>query len=167
MKRLLLLAPLGLAACTAIPTPKARPKVAAPRPAPVAPAPARPERSADWRDRPYTPGTWHYADRIASYGPAGAPPLLTLRCDPAHHIVMLAVRGTANTLTVRTSYAARSWPAGAMGDGTSAIRFVAADPALDQIAFSRGRFSVTAPGLPELDIPAWAEPSRVIEDCRG
>ena len=42
-----------------------------------------------------------------------------------------------------------------------------ADPLLDQIAFSRGRFLVQAEGGPSLILPAWPEPARVIEDCRG
>ncbi|MFW2831304.1 hypothetical protein [Sphingomonas sp. ID0503] len=42
----------------------------------------------------------------------------------------------------------------------------ASDPFLDKIAFSRGRFTVSLAGQPRLVIPAWAEPGRVIEDCR-
>lgn len=41
------------------------------------------------------------------------------------------------------------------------------DRFLDQIVFSRGRFTVEVPGLPVLILPSWAEPARVIEDCRG
>jgi hypothetical protein len=41
------------------------------------------------------------------------------------------------------------------------------DRFLDEIVFSRGRFTVEVPGLPMLVLPAWAEPARVIEDCRG
>jgi hypothetical protein len=35
------------------------------------------------------------------------------------------------------------------------------------MVFSRGRFTVEVPGAPMLVIPAWPEPARVIEDCRG
>lgn len=43
----------------------------------------------------------------------------------------------------------------------------AADPLLDAMAFSRGRFAVEVNGLPTLYLPAWAEVGRVIEDCRN
>ena len=43
----------------------------------------------------------------------------------------------------------------------------ASDPGLDQIAFSRGRITIEQPGQPTLVLPTWAEPVRVIEDCRG
>ena len=40
------------------------------------------------------------------------------------------------------------------------------DPLLDAMAITKGRFAVAAPGEPTLYLPAWAEVSRVIEDCR-
>ena len=43
----------------------------------------------------------------------------------------------------------------------------AGDPILDAMVFSRGRFTVEAPGLPMLVLPTWPAPARVIEDCRG
>ena len=165
MKRLILMLPLLAAACSepAAPPP---PKVSAPPPPPVV-VPPKPAVPTDWRDRPYTPGAWHYADHVATYGPAGAPPVLTMRCDLGRKLVVLSVAGNAPVLTIRTSYAQRDWPAQAAPDGQSRISFAPTDPQLDQIAFSRGRFSLGAPNLPEIDIPAWAEPSRVIEDCRN
>jgi hypothetical protein len=164
MKKLILALPLIAAACTTAPTPT--PKVAAPPPAPVV-VPPKPVAPADWRDRPYTPGGWHYANHVATYGPEGAPVLFAMQCDPGRRLVTLSVAGSVTTLTIRTSYAERSWPAQPSADGRSQVSFAATDPQLDQIAFSRGRFSVSAPNLPEIDIPAWAEPSRVIEDCRN
>jgi hypothetical protein len=35
------------------------------------------------------------------------------------------------------------------------------------MAFSRGRFMVEAQGMATLVLPAWPEPARVVEDCRG
>jgi hypothetical protein len=163
MKRLVIVLPLLAAACTTAPRPV--PQVTAPPPTPVV-VPPKPVVPTDWRDRPYSPGAWHYADHVASYGPDGARPLLTMRCDPARRLVVLSVAGNTTLLTIRTSYAQRDWPARANPDGDSEASFAPSDPQLDQIAFSRGRFSVSGPGLPEIDIPAWAEPSRVIEDCR-
>jgi len=164
MRRLIVALPLLAAACTTAPAPV--PQVAAPPPAPLV-VPPKPVLPTDWRDRPYSPGVWHYAERLASYGPAGAAPLLTMQCDPARRLVVISVVGNATTLTIRTSYAQRDWPAQANPDGHSQVSFAPTDPQLDQIAFSRGRFSISGPTLPEIDIPAWAEPSRVIEDCRS
>jgi len=164
MKRLIVALPLLAAACTTAPAPV--PQVAAPPPTPLI-VPPKAVLPTDWRDRPYSPGTWHYADHVANYGLDGAPPLLTMQCDPARRLVVLSVAGSVTTLTIRTSYAQRDWPAQTGADGRSRVSFVATDPQLDQIAFSRGRFSVSGPNIPEIDIPAWAEPSRVIEDCRN
>ena len=165
MKRLILALSLIAAACSqpAAPPPA---KVKAPPPAPLI-VPPKPAAPIDWRDRPYTPGGWHYANRVATFGTEGAPVLFAMQCDPARRLVILSVAGSVTTLTIRTSYAERAWPAQPGPDGRSQVSFAPTDPQLDQIAFSRGRFSVSGPNLPEIDIPAWAEPSRVIEDCRN
>ena len=42
----------------------------------------------------------------------------------------------------------------------------ARDPLLDAMAITRGRFAVEVEGEPGLYVPAWAEVTRVIEDCR-
>jgi hypothetical protein len=44
--------------------------------------------------------------------------------------------------------------------------FAAADAILDAIAYSRGRTAFGAGAAPALVLPPWAEPARVIEDCR-
>lgn len=162
MKRWTLLLPLMAAACTTTPAPH----VDAPAPPPVV-VPPKPAVTPDWRDKPYTPGTWRYADRAATYAADGSAPLLVMRCDPQARTISLSVGGTVPSLAIRTSYGERTWPAQAGLDGRSVVTLAATDAALDQIAFSRGRFSISGPGFPEIDIPAWAEPSRVIEDCRG
>jgi hypothetical protein len=165
MKRLILMLPLLAAACST-PAPPPAPRVTAPPPTPVV-VPPKPIIPTDWRDRPYSPGAWHYADHVAAYGPDGVPPLLTMRCDVGRRLITISVAGSTSTLNIRTSYAQRDWPAQPTADGRSQASFSPTDPQLDQIAFSRGRFSVSSPSLPEIDIPAWAEPSRVIEDCRN
>ena len=169
MTRLLppLLAALLVAACTPIPKPAAPPPAAPPSlPAPAAAA------TTEWRDMPLTAGEWRYttgADgSTASFGAAGTTPLFALRCDRARRTVVLARPGTAaGTISVQTSYGAQSWPGQATGDGMVAATLAAADPALDRIAFSRGRFSVALPGATLLMLPARAEPGRVVEDCRS
>ena len=152
---------LGLlvAGCTTAP----RVSKAPPSPPPRIVAPPPPV--LDWRDVPLSPGRWRYATDAggssASFGRSDAAVDFTIRClKPARQIV-LARPGAGDRLTIRTSYASRDLPARA-GETTLA----ATDPLLDQIAFSRGRFSVEAAGTALLMMPAWAEPGRVIEDCR-
>jgi len=41
------------------------------------------------------------------------------------------------------------------------------DPLLDAIVSSRGRVGFAVGAQPPLVVPPWAEPARVIEDCRA
>lgn len=147
-----------LAACASRPEPAPAPERAAPArrtPPPVlAPPPARAD-AQDWRDLPLAAGDWTYDSgaKEARYGD------FSLRCDPARGQVVVARAGAAGSLRLRTTYGERILPAG------SAL--AATDPLLDDIAFSRGRFTVDAPGSSTLVLPAWPEPARVVEDCRG
>lgn len=134
----------------------------APPPAPVptpmpTPVPPPPPPPADWRDRAYSPGDWSYAREgsasVARYGTA-----LELRCHSG--AVTLAVVGASGPMIVRTSYGDTARNADAGG-----LRLPATDPLLDQIAYTRGRFMVSAGGT-ELILPAWPEVQRVVEDCR-
>ena len=162
-----------LASCVAPPVQVPRP--APPRPAPTSapPLPAPPPgASDDWTDWPVTPGDWRYAAEAggstARFGPAAAAPLLTIHCDSATRRILF-VRGdgaTGGALTIRTSFGAVQWPATASTTGLVAAR-AAGDEALDQIAFSRGRFLVETAGAAPLVLPAWAEVTKVVEDCRG
>jgi len=165
------LALAGLSACVprAEPPPPMPPPPAAPRPAPPAPPPAPPP--ADWSVAPLSPGDWHYrpyggATMAAFEDPAGSA-IFALRCDPGGDLVLIrAFAPPAAAITIRTSYGERALAS--RGNEPQAIATVAAsDPLLDQIAFSRGRFLVQASGVPDLILPAWPEPARVIEDCRG
>jgi len=162
---------LLLPSCVGAPEQAQRP---APRPIPSrpapAPAPAPAPQPLDWQHRPATPGNWTYrqegAGSAALFASPTAGPLLTLRCDPAAGRISLLRSGVGQgAMTVRTSYGAGGWPATTTPSGTLATR-AASDAALDQIAYSRGRFAVEVQGLETLIIPAWAEVGRVIEDCR-
>lgn len=173
-----------LASCVGPGSGPARP-VPAPRPAPTpgparpVPAPVPPAQPApvatEWQYRPATPGNWSYrveaAGAVAVFGPSAADVRLTLRCDRASRRVSLARAGAAgaSAIIVRTSYGATSWPATASsGAVPQIVAFRAAsDTVLDQIAYSRGEFAVEVAGQEALIVPAWAEVSRVIEDCRG
>ena len=167
----------GLAALTAA-------CVSPPRPVPVAvpvhvpmppPRPAPPPPPADWRDAPPTPGDWRWSGTSgtsqASFGAAGAAPLVTLTCERAARMVLLERAGAATgsvPITVRTTFNLRlltSDPA-ISRPGWITARLTPRDPLLDAIAFSRGRFTVEVAGMPALYLPSWPEISRVIEDCR-
>ncbi|HEX7852719.1 MAG TPA: hypothetical protein VF503_03400 [Sphingobium sp.] len=176
----ILLAPVlcgltALAACTPaiVPDPGGhRPATPPPAPRPVPPVAQGP----DWEDWQVAPGNWTYARAsgitIARFGVGGAVSAW-VRCDLGARSVSVgraaqSGNGTA-MMTVRTSFGALQWPtriAGGATPGTEAARG-ASDPGLDQIAFSRGRFTIELPGLAPLVLPTWAEPVRVIEDCRG
>lgn len=147
-----------LSACTSKPPPapevERAPSVRQAPPPVVAPPPV--ETSAgDWRDRPLTPGDWSYDSGAGEARYAG----FSLRCDGARRQVVLSRAGATGPLRLRTTYGERVLPAGAA--------LPAADPLLDEMAFSRGRFMVEAAGQPALILPAWPEPARVVEDCRG
>lgn len=155
------------------------PRQQAPEPAPepppaaeLAPAPTpTPSPTADWRDVALTPGDWRFdpARATAEFGTPGAP-LFSVRCDAAARQIVLTRTGTAagNTLTVRTSFGLRSLPLETAGGSPQLVaRVPAGDRMLDGMVFSRGRFTVQVPGTPMLVVPAFAEPARVIEDCRG
>jgi hypothetical protein len=154
---------LTLAGCTTIVPPPAAPPPPPPAAAPKpAPPPARP--STDWRDIPETPGRWAYSrdasGTAATFTETGGVADFILHCDLAPHTITLTRPGATGALTLTTSYSATTWP-------TSPVRLNAADPVLDKIAFTRGRFTVESAGTTKLVLPAWAEPARVIEDCRG
>lgn len=128
----------------------------------------------DWRDWAPTPGTWSYRQdargSIALFGAAGGDALLTLRCDRSARTIYLSRAGAATApLTLRSTSLTRAVAARPTG-GTPpyvAAALSPADPLLDAIGFSRGRFVVEQPGSPVLVVPAWAEVERVVEDCRG
>ena len=164
-----LAAALGSCAPRPAPAPAPTPPPATPAPRPE-PRPVPPPAPADWRDAPLSPGDWSYrsdaAGSSASYGPAGQP-IFVLRCERPGQvtIVRTGAAAAASALTIRTSTTARS-VAARPAEGALAATVPSGDPILDAIAFSRGRFTVEAPGLPTLLIPSWPEPARVVEDCR-
>ncbi|HEX8124489.1 MAG TPA: hypothetical protein VF548_02805 [Allosphingosinicella sp.] len=155
-----------LSACASKPAPAPAPERPArpARPAPVpAPDPVPAEQSPnDAPGLPITAGDWTYSEvpggSAARFGSAGAE-RFSLRCDSGRRRIVLARTGTSAALRIATTYGQR-----ALG---SAAELPADDPLLDEMAFSRGRFTVEAEGLEALILPAWPEPARVIDDCRG
>ncbi|HEY0445353.1 MAG TPA: hypothetical protein VGD19_02760 [Allosphingosinicella sp.] len=166
----------GVAALAACVPQRQAPPPPPSQPRPVVPArPAPPPPPVDWGDLPLSPGGWSYRSdgngSQALFGPAGGEAAFAVRCDRAARQVVLARQGSSSRapMTVRTSFAARAFPVVVDADPrpTLTARLAASDRFLDGIAFSRGRFTVETPGLPMLVIPAWPEPARVVEDCRG
>jgi len=142
-----------------------------PPPAPPAPPPPR----ADWRDVPLTAGNWYYRNEgtvtQAAFGPPQSEASFVVRCDRARRQVTLSRAGimAENMMTVRTSNGARNFPLSVQAEPLPYMyaSLAASDRFLDGMAFSRGRFTVEVPGTAMLVLPAWPEPARVIEDCRG
>jgi hypothetical protein len=166
---------LALSACVS-PPPEPAPQPA-PQPKPVVtptPAPPPPRVAGEWTDWPLAGGDWVYRrderGSIALFGPAGQNATLTLRCDTQRQRIYLSREGTRGTqIVVRASSSMKALAASPTG-GTPA--YIAAeitptDPILDAIALSRGRFAVETDGAQPLAIPAWAEITRIVEDCRG
>lgn len=178
MRKVGLLILTGLCASTAAcvpparqqPPPPQRPQQAPP-PQPLPPPPPTP---SDWRDMALSPGGWVYSAQgttsQALFGVPASEATFILRCNLAARQVELVREGlpTNPALTIRTTSSSRALPATLQNEPMQTATAIvgARDPILDAIAFSRGRFTVEAAGLPMLVIPAWPEPARVIEDCR-
>ncbi|HKX22799.1 MAG TPA: hypothetical protein VJM81_05935 [Rhizorhapis sp.] len=169
---LMLLAALGGCVAPKSPPPPAPKPAPARPPAPAAAAPL----GADWRNWPMTPGDWSYVQDAngpaASFGRPAMQPDFAVRCDRARRRITLSRAGTLGTaaqLRVRTSFGDAAWAAQTTASSPPYVvaELDAMDPALDRMAFSRGRFVVEVSGLPFLALPPWAEFIRVIEDCRG
>jgi hypothetical protein len=138
------------------PSPPPPPAVESPLPPPPLPAPV------GWEDTPLTPGDWRFASAptaAATYG-EGAAAAFSVRCDVAQRrVLLIRPAATASSLTIRTTFGTRQFPAGEAA-------LAASDSFLDGIVSSRGRFAVETPGLPALILPTWPEPARVVEECR-
>jgi hypothetical protein len=119
-----------------------------------------------WQDAPLSPGDWNYEATPrpqAVFANMGQSEFVA-RCDGGR--IALMRRGAAGAILVRTTFGERTLPAQADGDGATAT-LSANDGLLDQMAFSRGRFTIESAGSPMLIVPSWPELGRVIEDCRG
>ena len=160
------------------PTPAPSPtQIALPEPEPTAPILLEIPTPTyeNWMDAPATPGDWSYssqpAESLATFGPSRDEPLLMLRCDRTTRRVGLARVGEAPgpvQLRILAETAERTMTATPFPGQMDLLvaEFAAADPLLDAIAFSKGRFAVEAGGQAPLFLPAWPEVTRVIEDCR-
>lgn len=176
---------LSLLAVTCCQTPEPVPP---PAPTPAPPAPVATQAPApkpvpverNWIDRPQTPGDWSYVaepgETLALFGSPGAIKLV-FACDLDTRKVSMvrplsamgqgdvAMRISAET-TSRPLIAARVAGSPGQAPARAIATLDARDPLLDAMAITRGRFAVEVEGEPGLYVPAWAEVTRVIEDCR-
>ena len=138
-------------------------------------APAFAQEDDKWIDAPQTPGDWEYVaesgETLALFGEGKeAVHLFVLRCDKQTRRIGIARRGTTERqliMRIRTETQERILSASQVPDNRLiAAEVASSDPLLDAMALSRGRFAVEVEGLEPLYIPAWAEVTRVIEDCR-
>ncbi len=177
--RLALASSLLIVTCCQTPQPAPPP---APAPKPVAtPIPPPPPQVAlppadNWIDRPQTPGDWRYLvepdETLAVFGTPSAPQLV-IGCNLGTRKVAI-VRATSApqqgdaAMRISTETASRPLIAKAASGAPPRVMATldARDPLLDAMAITRGRFAVEVEGEPGLYVPAWAEVTRVIEDCR-
>ena len=119
-------------------------------------------------------GNWTYAMNSggteARFADAAGNPQLWIQCMRATGRVGIArlATGAAPFLTIWTSSLSRAVPASFNpATGRLTIDLATYDPLLDAIVSSRGRVGYTIGAQPSLVVPPWAEPARVIEDCRA
>lgn len=128
----------------------------------------------NWLDAPQTAGDWSYRDgatSVALFGEPGQGARFGMECNKGSGQIRLVRAGSAAgqvPVRVRTETADRMLTAApAQGDmPTVTVTLDAGDRLLDAMALTKGRFAVEAQGLNTLYLPAWAEVTRVIEDCR-
>jgi hypothetical protein len=183
MKAGLPLLALTLAAAACAPAAKAPPvapsSAPAPRPPAARPAPAAPLPAAvhdSWMDAALTPGAWAYqvnaSGPIAVFVGAGGRGEFVMSCETASGRFGLWRAGTSaapRVMTIRTETATRAFSVVQAEDTNPYLvaGITPADPLLDAMALSKGRFAVEVEGEAPLFLPSYAEVSRVIEDCRG
>lgn len=132
----------------------------------------------DWANAPQTPGNWRLAllpaGSTATFRAPDGQALFTLACVLQNRLLVMT-RHTVHTapppqglMQVQTQTHTRTLIATASGGGDGAIgaSLAASDALFDAMAVSRGRFAVEVEGSDALYLPAWAEVTRVIEDCR-
>lgn len=126
-------------------------------------------------DAALTPGNWRYevnaGGPVAVFTTSSGRSEFVMMCERAAGRVGLWRAGRsarARAMTIRTETATRALGAVQAEDTNPYLvaGVSSADPLLDAIALSKGRFAVEVEGAAPLYLPSYAEVSRVIEDCR-
>jgi hypothetical protein len=152
-----------------------------PAPQPVVeprPAPSRPAEPVfrNYLDAPRSQGSWTYiADDNggqAAFGSGGSNNTeFALTCfKTAGQIGLMRMIDGSNpsAMRIKTETTERTLDASPIDTQSNILMalVVASDPILDAMAITKGRFVVAVEGERTLYLPAWAEVTRVIEDCR-
>ena len=179
-RALLLTSALLAAGCVpapdSTPAPSPSPAQTAPVPTPTAtPVAAAEPKYESWMDAPRTPGDWVYTaaggrTQAGYQTPEGAQ-RFSITCDTRSRTVEIARAANGSgemPLRILTETANRTLTGTMETDPMPLLvaRIQPRDPLLDAMALTKGRFAVETPNLPTLYLPAWAEVTRVIEDCR-
>jgi hypothetical protein len=119
-------------------------------------------------------GDWSYVatpdGSEATFANGGGAPQLWIHCTRSTRQVSIAKAATAAApfIAIWTSSQTRSVPASFNpATGRLTIQLGANDSLLDALSNSRARLGFTIGNEPPLVVPAWAEPVRVVEDCRA
>ncbi|MEM9501592.1 MAG: hypothetical protein AAF941_07065 [Pseudomonadota bacterium] len=153
----------------AVPTPAATQPTA--RPVPIVQEPVY----EDYLDAPQSAGDWTYykdpRETLAFFGTAPDSPILILRCDLDTKMIGIGrpgqYDGTAvmRISTETTTRVLEAEPVSSV-NRLAAAQLPAGDPLFDAMAITKGRFAIEVEGAKTIYVPAWAEVTRVIEDCR-
>jgi hypothetical protein len=176
----------ALAACSASPPiiPQSNPPGPRPVPVTIRDVPVAAQMAGDWTDWPLAKGSWVYRTdargSVALFGQEQRDAVVTIRCDRAQgriYITRADEAGTgragagasSGTITVRASSALKTFGASATGGNPAyiAAEIMPADPILDAIIYTRGRFALQGSGGQSVAIPVYAEIAKVVEDCRA
>jgi hypothetical protein len=142
------------------------------------PAPSRPAEPVfrNYLDAPRSQGSWTYIPDDnggqAAYGSGGSNnTVFALTCfKAAGQIGLMRMIDGSNpsAIRIKTETTERTLDASPIDTQSNILMalVVASDPILDSMAITKGRFVVAVEGERTLYLPAWAEVTRVIEDCR-
>lgn len=129
------------------------------------------EDGGNWLDAPQTPGDWSYravgGESFAEFHSPSGVMLFQLNCTADRDVFLAtATQGLREgTVMIRTETQSRLLNA-AVREGWRVATLRPGDPLLDAMAITKGRFAVEVDGAAPLYLPAWAEVTRLIEDCR-
>ena len=144
------------------------------QPAPPAITVAEDPEYANYLDAPQSAGTWVYVEEpgetLAVYGTGPGASTFLMRCAEGS-VALARVADTpaeqSRAMSVVTETVTRQLEVNPLGmNNVLFVNLAPTDPLLDAMAITKGRFAVEVEGEQTLYLPAWAEVTRVIEDCR-
>lgn len=130
----------------------------------------------NWNDQPQTKGEWTYTaqphETYAHFGVDRPNRLFIIRCDLRTRQVgiarFLTSEANSRSMVIRTETTMRQLVAEPLPNvrPLAGVELAANDPLFDAMAITQGRFAIEVEREEPLYLPAWAEVTRVIEDCR-